>query len=211
MFGLIAYALASFYSLEQSPEQIRDRFVQRVAECGVTAPYVPGVSEQSARPMIYYSDTERTVFYPVWSGVDPTGRLLLAGDAASARAWFDDAFLSLLIPHELGHWLEMINDRHIDHWSSELQANRIALAFWRRETGDDALLHRRLSAYWAPLDKVPSPVPEGHTISEWFNSAPFNPATYGWYQGRMMQLSWTERDTQDFCDLVREATRPPAA
>ena len=194
-------------SIQQTPGQIRDRFVQCVAECGVLVPFKPEVSEQTEQPTIYYSDTQRTVFYPVWSGVDPIGRLLTGknGSEAPARAWFDDAFLSLLIPHELGHWLETIDDRHIDHWSSELQANQIALAFWRLEMDDDAALYRRLSAYWGPLAEIPSPVPQGDETADYFNSAPFDPSIYGWYQGQMMQLSWAQRDAMDFCGLVDQA------
>jgi len=161
--------------------------------------------------MIFYDDRTHTIHYPVWNDLaaDQRAQMIEAAGRSGLdpETFFTDTFQSLLVAHELGHWLETIDDRQIDHWSSELQANRIAVAYWRLVTNDDALVEARVKPLWQGQNGIDH-VPPGRAIAEWFNEAPFDPATYGWFQGRMMQEAWRRRDEADFCALVDEAWRP---
>lgn len=195
--------------VEHRATSIRDRFAAGVVACGREPPFTPTFRVETHPGLIFYDVERQQVVIPTWDDLDGETLVMVErfGEASGvgARTYFDDVFNSLLVPHELGHWLELLHGEHPDWYLSELQANRIALAFWRAETGDDEALLNRLANYWRALEAIPSPVPDGADVHAHFNSSPFNPETYGWYQGYMMQEAWRRRDEATFCELVDQA------
>lgn len=103
-----------------------------------------------------------------------------------AEQQFAEIFNSLLLPHELGHYLQHLSgrSRKLDRWESEVEANRIGF-----------------------LGQLPDPVPDGMQPRDYFNAnyerLGDDAQAYGWYQGAFMRTAWAERASTDFCKLVR--------
>lgn len=80
-----------------------------------------------------------------------------------AEQQFAEIFNSLLLPHELGHYLQHLSgrSRKVDRWESEVEANRIAIAFWSLAPSDAEQLPKRIENFVGFLGQLPDPVPDG--------------------------------------------------
>lgn len=136
--------------------------------------------------------------------------------APDGAAIFADIFNSLLVPHEMGHWTQHLSRRALtlDFWEMEVEANRLALAFWSLDPDQAQRLPARVEAFTGFLGDLPNPVPEGQTPRDYFNAnyaaLGADPAAYGWFQGAFMREAWDRRGEADFCDLARLNAPAPA-
>lgn len=123
-------------------------------------------------------------------------------------------FNSLIVPHELGHYLQFISGRShtLSRWDGEVEANRIAIAFWMLQPGAEGRVADRVTNVSRFTDSLPDPTPAGQNARDFFNAnyeafsrgedGPLNPLTYSWYQADMMKTALAEAKSHTFCQLV---------
>ena len=207
--------------VQQLGESIRDRFVAAVRHCGIAPPFVPRVVVDTSSTIdVHYSSDDRSIHLTDWANLDANSRGAITAWAAQGtlglgpEAMYREMFDSFIVPHELGHYLQGFSGRWrvLTHWQAELEANRIAVAFWslqRGAEGDVAARIRNISRF---TDGLPNPVPAGEDAEAFFNrnyaafergeEGPLNPMNYSWFQARMMTTAHRERHANGFCRLV---------
>lgn len=203
--------------LVERSEGLIARFMTEMRNCGVEPAYVPGVVVDSAPSIVSFYDRDRAVHLSRWAEAPPFVQELVTGWAAagtlgySPEQQFAEIFNSRLVPHELGHFVELSSGGYdeTDFWVGEVNANRIALAFWALDPADRERLPARIENYNTFLAALPDPVPEGEDPHAYFQAnyerLSNDPAAYGWYQGAFMRAAWAQRDEADFCTLIRQA------
>lgn len=203
--------------LEASSNAIIDRFDKAIRDCGLSPPYVPTVSVATSANLVSYNPATRMLQQSRWAELPPEIQGLVTAWASagmlglSREAQFGEIFNSLLVPHELGHYVAVLDGRlaRDDFWTNEVLANRIAIAFWSLEPEGAAKIADRVANFTGFLNALPNPVPVGEDPRSYFqkNYAVLgrDPAAYGWYQGAFMTAAWALRDQDDFCSLVKPA------
>lgn len=203
--------------LEASTQAIIDRFDQAIRDCGLSPPYVPKVSVATSANLVSYNPSTRLLQQSRWAELPPSIQGLVTAWAEagtlglSPEAQFGEIFNSLLVPHELGHYVAVLDGRlaREDSWTNEVLANRIAIAFWSLDTEGEARIDDRVANFTGFLNALPNPVPVGEDPRSYFqaNYAALgrDPAAYGWYQGAFMTAAWAMREQDDFCSLVNPA------
>lgn len=173
--------------------EIRDRFVTAMRDCGVEPPFVPEVIVDSHPSIVSYWHDDRAVHLSRWNEVPPDVQGMVSGWAASgtmglgSEAMFGEIFNSLLVAHELGHYMHFISGRYrkIDNWEGEVEANRIAIAFWSLASDDAAKLPSRIANFNVFLEKLPNPVPANEDTRAYFvanyEKLGRDAMAYGWY------------------------------
>ncbi len=201
--------------LQARGDAIRDGFVAAVRECGVEPTFIPRVAIRTAPALATYSSADRTLYLSRFEELPPPIQGTMTAWAADgvlgldAKGQFAEIFNTLVVPHELGHAVQSMWGRHstLDRWESETEANRIAIAFWRLDPAEAERMPQRIENVTRFLGRLPSPVPEGRTARDHFNSdyssLLADPQAYGWYQGALMRNAWDQRDQSSFCDLIR--------
>jgi hypothetical protein len=128
---------------------------------------------------------------------------------------FGELFNELLVPHELGHYLEIMSRRieMLDHWQSELEANQIMVAFWMRDPESAKKFPLRIENATRYLRTLKNPVPPGQDARAYFNQnydkLGYDPAAYGWFQGELIQTAWKLRGERDLCSWTKINTPKP--
>lgn len=201
--------------LEVHAEEIRDRFVAAVRNCGVEPTFVPAVFIRTSPALATYHSGDRALYLSRYEELPPPIQQTMQAWAANgtlgldAAGQFGEIFNTLVVPHELGHALQFMWGRHptLDRWESETEANRIAIAFWALDPAEAERLPQRIENVTGFLSRLPNPVPEGRSPREHFNADYWallaDPQAYGWFQGTLMQTAWEDRGQNDFCTLVR--------
>lgn len=194
-----------------------ERFTAEMRECGVEPQYTPGVVVDSRASIISFYDGDRAVHLSRWADAPPFVQELVTAWAAvgtlgyTPEQQFEEIFNDLLVPHELGHYVELSSGGYneTDFWVGEVNANRIALAFFALDPASRERLPARIENYNRFLAELPNPVPEGEDPHAFFQAnyerLSNDPAAYGWYQGAFMRAAWAQKDEADFCTLVRQA------
>lgn len=207
---------------EEMGESIRDRFVSAVQACGIVLPATPGVVvDTSVSIDIHYSPDDRSIHLVRWADLDADSRDVIEAWAAkgtlglSPEQMFSEMFNSFMAPHELGHFLQDLSGRSasLSMWDGELEANRIAVAFWSLQPGEEGQVLERVGNITPFMDDVPDPVPAGEDPKAFFEThydafmlgedGPLNPVTYSWFQARLLTTALQERDAYPFCDLAK--------
>jgi hypothetical protein len=199
--------------------RVRDQFVAAIQACGVEPTYLPNVIANTPNDGIHYDDGDHAVHISRWSKLDPHVSDAMAGWAKQGKLGLDpegmwgEIFNEFLVAHELGHYLEYMsgNIGSLDNWQAEVDADRIALAFWALDKDSTRKLPTRVENYSAFLLSLPSPVPAGEDARAYFGNhyedLTKDLGAYGWYQGQFMKVAWKQPDRRSFCDWVH-ANRP---
>jgi hypothetical protein len=132
-----------------------------------------------------------------------------AGDK-TGKQLFDEMFHRFFFVHELGHWLQIqATPDTNDVYSHELEANRLAVAYWRES--DTPYLAALLARFRRISGGLPDPVPPGQDAEQYFNSnygkLGSNPDAYGWFQTRMVIRAGTERPIRPFAETVQRLSQ----
>ena len=206
--------------VQQRALTIRDRFISAMKVCGDRPGIVPGVVVKTDASMVSYMPRDHALYVSRWSELDPQIQGLVAAWAAQGTLglkpdqMFGEIFNDLLVAHELGHYLQDSSGRlqKLDSWDSEVEANRIAIAFFQLKQKDRTLLPKRIENFTRFLTTLPNPVPSGETPHAYFvknyEKLGGDPQAYGWYQGAFMQTAWASRGERDFCGWVK--LNPPS-
>jgi hypothetical protein len=131
----------------------------------------------------------------------------------SGREQYVEVFNTLLVAHELGHWLQEMAQRPLNRWQAEYQANQIMVAFWREYPAATpaAATERRLANFVAQSPNTPSPMPDnaGMSIEDYFNAnlaeIESNSMAYAGFQKMMVRQAIAELPVPGFCQLVAMA------
>ena len=75
----------------------------------------------------------------------------------SGRVLFETVFQRLGVAHEMGHWQQHLSRRFLslDKWDTELEANRIAIAFWSGDPREQGALPQTVNGWIAIYGKAP--------------------------------------------------------
>lgn len=200
--------------LKDSIEALAERFEQAYRDCGLAPAFSASVEIRTHPGLISYSNARRAITISRHEELPPPFKAQLdawavVAGAPDGAALFRDIFQGLGPAHEMGHWLQHISRRifTLDHWDAEVEANRIAFAFWSLEPEDAAGLPARVEGWLRAMEPLPSPVPEGRDareyLSENYRAVASDAVAYGWYQAQFMRQAWAQRHEADFCDLAR--------
>jgi hypothetical protein len=130
-------------------------------------------------------------------------------DNPTGEHLYEDLFFRFFFLHEFGHWAneQVVSQRHDatanrarrnferNKWEDELNANRVAVAWWRER--DPKFLDGLVRDLRLILASLPSPVPAGEDDKAYFSRNLWelvkDPNKYGWYQLRLIVIAYEER------------------
>ena len=180
----------------------------RLAGCAITAA-IPAIVVDTPPQLSMYTGPN-TIHTSRWEELTPDGqaffkRLATFAGNATGQQLFDDMFHRFFFVHELAHWLQFqTKDYTQDGYQFELDANRVAVAYWREK--DSAYLSAMLARFQRINDGLPSPVPEGQDAEQYFNvnrsKLGSNPDAYGWFQTRMVIQAAAGRPVRTFSETL---------
>lgn len=199
--------------------EIRDLFYEAVCACGRKPPFKPGIKlATTPGPIRYDHEQQAVVLVPyelltpaAQAGMDRYGAIGTLG--LSGRAQYEEIFQNLLVPHELGHWVQMMAYLPLTRWQAEYGANQLMVAFWREYSPPAAtpLAEARLANFIAQPATFPALLPAGLPLSieDYFNEQireiELSPALYAGFQKYMVRQALAEVPPPRFGDLVAAA------
>jgi len=190
---------------------IADDFQREIKDSGFqpTRP-APEIRISTIPQLSVFFGPSNTVVTGQWEELPPQVKQLME-QMLGGRQGFEDGFHKFFFVHELGHWAQsqgkkMSTVNHSpNHYLYELEANRIALAYWRRR--DSSFANNLISQYRKASDAMPNPVPAGEKLVDYFNEhygdLGRNPAAYGWYQLRLVIAAADEKPSPTLAQLLK--------
>lgn len=219
LLALAALVASGTASAQEATDPVAQRvgtivedFTKAVKGCGVRLPPVRIAVDQS--PILIAMQQDGVLHVATWKAVEPDIKAMFGPWAQSGtlgltpEQQFGEVFNRLLVPHEMGHWVQMSDGRDTgaDFWDGEVSANRTAIAFWSLTPQGAARIETEIDNYNRFLEALPNPVPPGQDPKEYFQAnyeKLFQDAeAYGWYQGLFMREAWAMRGSATFCELV---------
>lgn len=200
-------------------QPILNAFYDAVVACGLEPPFKPSVIVATTSDAMRYDPVNRAIILVPYEVLQPPRRAAMDRFAAigtlglTGREQYIEVFHSLLVAHELGHWLQEMAQRPLNRWQAEYQANQIMVAFWREYPAAPpaAATERRLANFVAQSPNTPSLIPDnlGMSIEDYFNAhlaeIESNPMAYAGFQKMMVRQAIAERPAPSFCQLVATA------
>jgi hypothetical protein len=197
-------------------QPVLDAFYNAVLACGREPPFKPTLSVQNMPGSALYDTDSRAVILVPYEALQPARRAAMERFASigtlglSGREQYRDIFNSLLVAHELGHWLQDIARRPLSRWQAEYQANQLMVAFWRGHPAQSLIAspENRLANFVAQAPNTPSPLPADYAgdVGAYFNAhiadIESNPMAYAGFQKWMVRQVIAERPVPTFCELV---------
>jgi hypothetical protein len=167
-----------------------------VADVPSYGSYDPDTNTLTSPAWEQMSTEEKSIFY---KGTGPNAK------EADAKAEFETGVHHWVIVHELGHWWEACRGMvdHGDHYSMELNADRIAAAYWNEH--DPAVNAHQRAVFQAIQQKWPNPVPKGQTAMAYFNKnydALGPTPAYIWFQAQMCLKAFAETPLPSFATAL---------
>lgn len=200
-------------------QPILDAFYDAVVACGRKPLFRPSISIATTPGATRYDPASRAIVLVPYEVLQSPRRAAMDRFAAigtlglSGREQYLEIFTDLLVPHELGHWLQEMSQRPLDRWQAEYQANQIMVAFWREHPAAPpaAATELRLANFIAQSPNTPNPVPDnlGMSIEDYFNAhlaeIEGNSIVYAGFQKMMVRQAISERPAPNFCQVVETA------
>lgn len=197
-------------------QPVLDAFYTAVADCGYQPPFKPGLKRLATAGATRYDPAARTVFIVAYDMLDPARRAAMERFAAigtlglSGRAQYIEVFNTLLVAHELGHWVQEVSRRPLNRWQAEYEANRMMIAFWRDHPSDVAT-ERRLANFIVQRPGTIDPLPRdaGTSAEDFFNAniarIEADATQYSLFQKAMVHMAMTETPKPSFCETIATA------
>ena len=188
-------------------QPVLDSFYEAVVGCNREPPFKPSILVATTPGPTRYEHASRAVVLIPYELLDAGTRAGMDRFAAigtlglTGQAQYEEIFHSLLVAHELGHWLQTIAQRPLNRWQAEYGANQMMVAFWREypAPAPAAPTEARLANFVAQPADFPSLVPSGvaASIEDYFNQAnaeiESNPARYAAFQKFMVRRAMAEQ------------------
>ena len=199
LIGLVAIATGPAelrQTTVQPMQNLRNSFVERAKSAGFKCSIPPPeIKLDEVTSFGEYNSAKNTVTVSEWDKIPREERgffAMLAGKGASvdsARQTFETVVHKFVFVHELGHWTQVCRgwSSHKGHYTTELDANRVAVAYWREV--DPSVLKVMTRCFEPFVASMPSPCPAGQDERKYFDAnyrrlAP-TPG-FIWYQARMV-------------------------
>jgi hypothetical protein len=197
-------------------QPILDTFYDAVVACGREPPFKPSIIIATTPDATRYDSANRAIVLVPYELLQQPRRAAMDRFAAigtlglSGRDQYVEIFNSLLVAHELGHWLQAIAQRPLTRWQAEYQANQIMVAFWREYPASppSAETEQRLANFVAQSPNMPNVIPAnaGMSVQDYFNThlaeIEGNPAAYAGFQKLMVRQATGEQPAPSFCQMV---------
>ena len=217
--GLAAAGLASLANAAPlddalaEAQPVLDTFYAAVSACDRKPPFKPGLRLATAAGATRYDPSARAVFVVSYDMLDPGRRAAMDRFAAigtlglSGRAQYVEVFNTLLVAHELGHWVQEVSRRPLNRWQAEYEANRMMIAFWRDHPSAIAT-EQRLANFVAQRPGTPDPMflDTGANAEDFFNvniaRIEADPMQYSLFQKMMVRTAMAEIPRPSFCQTI---------
>ena len=153
----------------------RDAFIDRIGEDGFYCRLPAPALVVADTPLFgEYEKVTDTIVTPDWSQLTPDERAIfieLSADKSdkSAQDVFEMEAHDWIMIVETVRWWENCKQLSLKltPYQAEVQAVRVALAYWKETSEDDVLA--KLNDIWAKLENEPSLVPSGQDFPTYFN------------------------------------------
>lgn len=197
-------------------QPVVDAFYSAVVACGRTPHFKPAIGIASSDGATRYDPAARAVVLVPYEALSTARRGAMDRFAAigtlglSGREQYGEVFNTLLVAHELGHWIQEVAHRPIDRWQAEYEANRMMVAFWRNHPSQVAT-ERRLANFIAQRPGIAPLIPNDVTTSveAYFNSnvatIEADPLRYSGFQKMMVRSAIAEKPKASFCQVIAVA------
>lgn len=214
--------------LRDATQALLEDFSLKARAAGLETGPAPAAEVRTTPYLIHYrpagTQARHAVVLPWWADLTDDARAFFARFTAAAegRELFHALFHRFLVPHEAAHWLQadaglLSRDRM---YQAEIDANRVAAAYWRTVPGGEAFLARVEQLVTAALALLSDPVPTGIDPETFFDANYLKlaeePAKYAYFQFRWIAGAIREQPRPTFGPLVLKITGrtpqlPPAA
>ncbi len=184
-------------NLKQLIKKIVGDFISATQNAGIETPFIPEVIIKNTPQLIYYED--KILVAPEWSGCT-SGEVMIfdtwakdAGGKFTGEQYFKINFNWFLAAHELGHYIQAIQNDNMTNWDAELNANKIAVAFWKLQ-GEQATLDTVIGWSQMVWKTLENPVPAGDDPEKYFNDnyekLSSYPNAYGYFQFMFYKMAY---------------------
>lgn len=222
MAGALLILLTSLPSASEAPSvaklrAIERRFANEVSAAGIKpAVPLPAIRTETSAILATYNPEENAIHLLHWQSAPLPAKAtfnlmaIYCKDGISGERLFTESYSRLFFAHELGHWLQLqFHHGPVDPYRLEVEANRVAVAFWSTRPEDRAWLARMVERYKQVRSQFPNPTPKGEEPGAYFNRnwkkwVQEGRLEYGAYQIRMIIDAWEEPNRPAFAKLVRE-------
>jgi hypothetical protein len=204
-------------AIQHTAQPVLDAFYEAVVRCGRNPPFKPTVAVATHLGATLYDHARRAIVLVPYDLLPPPRRAAMDRFAAigtmglSGRAQYIEVFNTLLVAHELGHWVQEVAQRPLTRWRAEFEANQMMVAFWRENPSPAAPSAQRLANFIATPPDWRSPVPDedGLTSEAYFNAnladIEASPVSYSWFQKEMVRVAISEEPAPSFQSLIDQA------
>ncbi len=197
--------------VQTAAEQIVFSFAMAVNEILDGAAIAPSVEVRNTPNLAYFDPRTQTIVIAHWPTLDQAFReffLELTDSVDDAAAFFVGLFNTFLVAHEMSHWLYWTLGIERDHYSSEREANDMAVAFFLGIENGEAYLLSLRPMVEAALARLSDPAPSQSDEAQFFNNQygllARDPYQYGYYQFQFIVDSIDRRGELDFATLLAE-------
>ena len=197
--------------VQSAAERIVASFATRVIDL-LDRGVPPSVEVRNTPNLAYFDHRSWTIVTAHWPTLGSPSReffLKLTETAEDAAALFVGLFNEFLVAHEMAHWLYRTVGIELDRYTSEREANDLAVAFFVASPNGQTRLLALRPRLEAALARLADPTPSGTGEQDFFNAQygalARNPYLYGYYQFRFILDSIDRRAELDFGSLLLEA------
>jgi hypothetical protein len=177
--------------LESDVKKIIEAFDVFIRDMGIEPPYVPTVTIQTGPYLIKWDEPNKSIILPFWDELfDEQKELFKTLKGEYAEEFFISMFNWFLIPHELGHFINPMEDS-LSPYNRERAANEFAIAFYLSQKESQEKLEYLEKSVPEVLDLLPKIEFNNYTEEEYFNmnytKLGSNPNAYGYFQFKFIQ------------------------
>jgi hypothetical protein len=200
-------------------QPIIDAFHAAVLASGRHAAFKPDIEVATIPGAPAYVHARRCIVLVPWEiigaarqeGMERFARIGTLG--LTGQEQYAEIFNSLLVAHEMGHWVQELARVPLNRWQAEYEANRMMVAFWREQAVIPAVAPAdvRLANFVAepPGMSLEVGLPADVDPAQWFNenisAIEARPSSYAWFQKRMVQRAMSESPAPSFADVLATA------
>ena len=155
-------------------------------DMGIEPPYIPTVNIQTAPFLIKWDEPNKGIILPFWDDLlDEQKELFKTWKGEDAEEFFISLFNWFLIPHELGHFINPMEDS-LSPYNREQAANEFAVAFFLSQIEYQEKLEYVEKSLSEVLQLLPKIDFNNLSEEEYFNmnytKLGSNPNAYGYFQ-----------------------------